>query len=668
MGIIQQKIRSGSLKLYHDYRSGTLLDFSGNSNDGTVTGTLPFTKQGVVFNRITGSDNPYIDVNSNLGITANLTVVAVIKPNQAPDGIGSTVANVYDYDSGSDNGWQFGDGYGSDDHFAFTVWNAGANAGANYVNFFANHGGQRVCVVGTYEPSTAVNLYVDSIVKGTDVTSVPASIALPDTEKFRAGLRSDDAATPYDTGAFDGLIECILVFNETFTATEVSQITADLKEIRYPTKTITKSSTNKLQNSSTVTSHWIMEPQGGTIVDDTGAGNDASITGSPTFIDTVLGPGAHLVDDTNGFDTGSDWALTSALTLGAWVKLDDWGGGNLGNIFNNFKTTWRFTTGGDKMQFSSDGATFVTSATDSIKLNSLTFVCVTRTAAGIANFYVDGVLSGSADQDSGTPENGTSNVFIGNNDNDTAALEGTIIEPFALVGTVETVAQILARYELGAKQVQFKTDWGAYATEQNITAGFIGNTLWERSSGTWKISPDTIDGTNVKVLENVAAGIAYAEVSQLLLDSTEAAYGTWEFWVNKAADSATSINFIASNLTPGASGNYGLVLDTDESIDLIERGVATLFTTAASYISISTWYGFKITRSGLGVFTVYIKGGAFGNDWTIIDVSGGSGTNPITDTTTITSIYVVFDLDAGDKIAIADSSGNHSLVKTVGVI
>ncbi|NCP72303.1 hypothetical protein GW835_02840 [archaeon] len=50
-------------------------------------------------------------------------------------------------------------------------------------------------------------------------------------------------------------------------------------------------------------------------------------------------------------------------------------------------------------------------------------------------------------------------------------------------------------------------------------------------------------------------------------------------------------------------------------------------------------------------FAVFIKGGEFGDDWTLVDTTGGSGTNPVTDSTYTTSNYFVADLDAGDRIA-----------------
>ncbi len=51
-----------------------------------------------------------------------------------------------------------------------------------------------------------------------------------------------------------------------------------------------------------------------------------------------------------------------------------------------------------------------------------------------------------------------------------------------------------------------------------------------------------------------------------------------------------------------------------------------------------------------GTFAVFISGGSFGDTYTLVDVSGGSGTNPVTDNTHTTSNFSVLDLDVGDRM------------------
>jgi len=80
---------------------------------------------------------------------------------------------------------------------------------------------------------------------------------------------------------------------------------------------------------------------------------------------------------------------------------------------------------------------------------------------------------------------------------------------------------------------------------------------------------------------------------------------------------------------------------------------AKIFETVADYVQNDTWYNVRITRTTAGVFTVWIKSPTDTNfpTWTLIDTTGGSGTNPVTDNTYTTSNYIVIDADTGDKIA-----------------
>jgi len=49
-------------------------------------------------------------------------------------------------------------------------------------------------------------------------------------------------------------------------------------------------------------------------------------------------------------------------------------------------------------------------------------------------------------------------------------------------------------------------------------------------------------------------------------------------------------------------------------------------------------------------FAVFISGGSFGEQYTLVDTAGGSGTNPIGDSTYTTSGFFVSDLDAADAV------------------
>lgn len=186
---------------------------------------------------------------------------------------------------------------------------------------------------------------------------------------------------------------------------------------------------------------------------------------------------------------------------------------------------------------------------------------------------------------------------------------------------------------------------------------------WQKGTGSYKISE--ID-TGTKYLENTSAGTTAIQSKQ--------AYGEWEFdlYKNNTANAIT-IPFITT-LIGGYGGyfGYGLTNWTNEGLYFEKAsgsGTSGIFNTANSYLANNTWYRIKVARlSSYGTFAsivpsmtttypadtfaVFIKGGSFGDDnWTLVDPTGGSGTNPVTDSTYTTSNYFVADLDAGDRIA-----------------
>jgi hypothetical protein len=127
------------------------------------------------------------------------------------------------------------------------------------------------------------------------------------------------------------------------------------------------------------------------------------------------------------------------------------------------------------------------------------------------------------------------------------------------------------------------------------------------------------------------------------------AYGAWYFKFNKFADGDTIIiAFIASEEqlpSGGMQDGYELRITNGEAVNAyrITNGstVVTIFNTANSYISINTDYEIFLSRSGSGLLTGYIRGGAY-TSWTTV----GSGT----DTQWNTATRFSCDIDASDKL------------------
>ena len=132
---------------------------------------------------------------------------------------------------------------------------------------------------------------------------------------------------------------------------------------------------------------------------------------------------------TSKVDCGSEIVGAGAASISAWIYPIGWGEGNAGRIITNTKSKLTVYSTATCLAFASDGATLILSGIGSITLNTWQHVCVTRDATGAAtNFYVNGVLSGAADRDSGTPVAGTANLFIGDHPSGTVAFDGYIAD------------------------------------------------------------------------------------------------------------------------------------------------------------------------------------------------------------------------------------------------
>jgi len=179
----------------------------------------------------------------------------------------------------------------------------------------------------------------------------------------------------------------------------------------------------------------------------------------------------------------------------------------------------------------------------------------------------------------------------------------------------------------------------------NVTAGFLENTSFEIGSGTWQV--DDVDGFN-KQISCIGAGTAAIPMGQN--------YGTWEFDLYKGGDGnetiVTFMGTVNAVWNDAAQTGYRFRFNSTERVALSRLNTGTdtfLGYTASSYVAIDTWYSIRVTRATNGAFNFYIKGGAFA-DWTLADVSGGAGSNPVTDNTITTSNYFVLNFGALDAI------------------
>lgn len=119
----------------------------------------------------------------------------------------------------------------------------------------------------------------------------------------------------------------------------------------------------------------------------------------------------NFVAGTDKVDCGADFIGVGDVTVVAIIKPRSMSGVILGN--GKFKLGISITNSGSAY-VKSDGSTTKFSGIGSLTANKWQFVAATRTAAGIVNFRIRGVASGTANQNAGAPAAGTTNAVMGN--------------------------------------------------------------------------------------------------------------------------------------------------------------------------------------------------------------------------------------------------------------
>jgi hypothetical protein len=173
--------------------------------------------------------------------------------------------------------------------------------------------------------------------------------------------------------------------------------------------------------------------------------NTASTT-APTLTSVSVvkdaGYSMSINGSTSKIDCSNYNGLTGDLTISAWVKALSLGEGSAGRIIDNGKLMVKANT--TYLSLASDGSTFVSSAANTLVFGKWIHVGILRKSDGKTSFYINAVLSGAADQASGTPATGTTNIIIGNNNAGSATWYGSLgnVQIFSGILTAAEISQI----------------------------------------------------------------------------------------------------------------------------------------------------------------------------------------------------------------------------------
>jgi hypothetical protein len=171
---------------------------------------------------------------------------------------------------------------------------------------------------------------------------------------------------------------------------------------------------------------------------------------------------------------------------------------------------------------------------------------------------------------------------------------------------------------------------------------------------------DSAGVTNITILEveeveplpGFKSGTKYLECTSagLTAISNKNAYPTIEFDMYHGGGSNNPVfYFISKEINHTTSYEFNTNVGGGFRLQIRPAGTVLFGESFVADQREKAWYRIKITRTKDGEFYLYAKGGAFGNEFTLL--TAGSGTNPVTNNTNTICGYFVIDLDVGDRIA-----------------
>ena len=141
--------------------------------------------------------------------------------------------------------------------------------------------------------------------------------------------------------------------------------------------------------------------------------------------------------------------MLGAKTLIFWIYPEDWGVGCGGTckFFSNGRLELGLWGGVNNYFWAtSGGVDYINTGEDSLELDKWYCLALVREADGNSNMYINGELSGDADQDSGTPVLPLTSVVVGNDVWEAFPFYG-VMEMFKIYNYCLSAPEILNVYQ-----------------------------------------------------------------------------------------------------------------------------------------------------------------------------------------------------------------------------
>ncbi len=640
---LRQLKQQGKIAGWWDFRGNSLLDKSGNDLTTTVSGDLRYVN--LDKGRGIESKGGSLIITNDSALNGQEGILLAFGEFPAK----SSTARFFSKRVGATIDWIFA--YDNSNWVSFND-----NGAANTAQSDSLDDDVKTYMVGCrFSNGSGVDFFRNGSLWGTDATAM--TLASGRTQNLYL-MNWSGGSFPMDEQRYS--TQYVFINDSTVTDEDIATIYNEYMQERGVLEQPRRGFISNIPKGDEIL-YWDMDTrQSGKIADLTSGGNDGTINNAiskPNF--TGGGMDFNGVNSCLQGTLISEITRTGTYTIELLVKPRDVATTTGGVVVQN--TLASNDRNGIRIHNNEvcggiyDGASWIGVST-AITNNKWAHVVYTCNVGALA-LYLDGVAATGSSEPYSSSYGGISLGMTANNKN---PFDGEIAY-FKVYDYVLTQAQAQNKYSQIAKYPLFSHNLDdTPPTLANVTSGMIGKSEFTRETGTWKISEELSNDKPKKWIGCVGAGVACTPSTK--------AYGTWVFELNKGAATAPRLGIIASDCDAegGATQNgYFVYTDSLERIGIrrITNGSATnIMYTNSGYYDPNTDYQFAFSRSYAGVFTLYIKGGAF-TEWTLVDVTGGTGTNPDTDTTHTTSQYMSMDMDGTDKLRML---GVHEGVLSIG--
>ena len=607
--------------LYQDYRGRNFNDYSGNDNDGVPTG-VAFTGDGLNFANTT--DIVVVSDSSELQLTEGTLVVfnsqGFTKAVNNARLISKRVSTIEYELLIQPTTIRLVDSLGVTHNVTHSV------IGNKYVaaNFASGEAGEA---------------FVDG---GSAGNFGGTSTFTADTNNLSIGNRIARSDSPLNP------ISAALIFPRKLTATEHSQLYGYLSNLKFPTMPMPSSQVNLKVNPSE--SSLVLGvnciPQGNQLIDQSSVGNDGTLFGNIYHSKDLLGDRLNL-DGVDGYINFANGIAPAEITIKILVNPVTLNTNE--NILQYGTTLIRVGASNDIIWYSDTANPPVTSDANALTIGIPNQIIIRQTGTAY-KINVNGRDVGSGTIDAvGTDSKSIRIANFGG----TIDWEGAVYS-LEVFNEEKSDAWVQAENDEMNKAVG-KTGWGAnesIAAEGGTVGNFLSNTPFRFADTTFrgKISMDTINSEDVKVIEWTAFGVINVPIAYFQQTPAEGAFGKIEYYQKKVETGNIRVGIGTAPL-PTDVGAYRIDSGTDEVLKLTESGVITLIT-AATAVTVDTWEKVTLTRKGDGEFELFLN-----------DVSQGTKT----DLTITENTLISMSGNIGDKIAYSSKSGNYAFNKSITI-